>query len=1223
MANHRTSSGEITFPDGIDFRRLASTLDGHPLARDLLAAGFTCNDAFRLELEHGGAPIVVDLVKLTVPALDGHVVVLVEREGAFTWRYPKGQETANGSDAGTLEFELLPIRRPGADDAGTLRIAQEVIAEWLGKPVCVYVLRFPDRASRMHGALAFEGDRHEGLVPLTALEPAEWGPGDLPARARPPGKILLLVHDLFSSTKDSFGGLASTEGGRGLLAAARARYDLVLGFDHHTLTQNPLQNAERLVRELAALGCAPGAVFDAIVLGRGGLVARSLIERVLPLKLPGLRAGKIVFVGCANGGTELARPENRKRMLNLYTNLTLAGARLVAPVDASTSGATLGAETFDGIFALVQQIAVTGIDESRVPGLAAMSTQGDFVRALNEAKISDSNAEAPRYLWTGATFDVAQGAAPGISPGFQDLLQYYAADPVFAQPNDLVVDCVSMGAFGLHDAWLGKPLLLSSMDRLYHTIYFTSANLHDRLGDWLLDMRGVFAQFQSTVRRIDGETPIADVPALIGDDPLAATVVVQRNKTRVYYHLLRADELRRAVGALGAETDPRLNVNAALRRDEAAKTKVASQSKSVTELDDVWEIGNPIVDGNGFRGQISGRTVVLENGEIIGFVPDAEWSKAFRRPMAEGAGSESAHEGQPMPQDDADQELDEQDESEASAAASAAQSADGTRPGENLASRQASAQAPGQGAESFPCHFESEMPSRPRIGELVTVSFRISREELHFETGATHAGGEAAVKDSVPIIVTASTSQNCRIEGDVRLSVPPPEPGVPRMVEFKVRGLSEGPAEVSIIASQEQRKLITIVLSPSFVAEMMQMSVQGTANLSDDEGGLIDLRIRDTSRNTDQTVRLEYDLSSDDLQVMLFGQSTDMNTQVRSAYIKSIYDDIEAFWAEANHASMQNPGAIGEFMETFQQNLCLRGAALCDQLVPIEVRRELWSAWSEKRIGAVRVYTREPSIPWEMLYLRDPSKGGNTEGGCFLAELGLLRWDSDYGYPPAVVTIDCEQTYYLIPDYPPPYTLSGTSEDRQLLKELFDARPLEATASSMHKLFGKGRFDLFHAGCHGEANQNQPWDGGLLLQPVGPGGKPEYLRDFFLQGHAGNRPLVFLNACQVGVPAAGMTGAAGLGITFLKSCNAAILVAPMWSVGDMTASLFARVFYQRLAEGAPLVTAVRQARNAAKEAGDPSWLAYSVWGHPYARLNVQRPARTRSPSAKEAVSMTG
>ncbi|MEM5317163.1 CHAT domain-containing protein [Paraburkholderia sp. JHI869] len=1207
MACHTTRSGTVTFPDGIDFKHLSVAPSDHPLAHELRASGFTCCDAFELQLERGNAPIAVDLVELET-AMPAHerVIVLVERDGALTWRYP--QKKTAPPDEGTLKFELLPTQRSSCGDAGSRRIAQEVITEWLGKSVRVYVLRFAAATP------APEADRPEGFVPIATLDPAEWGVGELPARARPPRKILLLVHDLFGSTKDSFGALATREGGRGFLAVARARYDLVLGFDHCTLSRDPLQNAEALAGELAALDLAPDAVFDGVVLGRGGLVARALIERVLPLALPGLRADKIVFVGSANAGTDLARPENWMRMLDLYTNLTLAGAHAADLDTTLDSGATLVSAVLVNIFALVQEIAAVGIDESRVPGVAAMRPQSDLVRMLNDAPISGSMIQAPVYHWTGIAFDAAQGTARGGTPGFQDLLRSHAADPVFAQPNDLVVDCASMRTFGSHQAWLGKHLELSPMDRLYHTIYFTSADLHDRLGEWLLDMRGVFVQFESKARVIDGQTRIADAAALIGDDPLAAVVVMERHGIRLYYHLRRADELREAVDALSAETDPRLDLNAALKRAAGVRTRVKSESMIVVDRGDGWEIGNLAADSNPSRSQISGRTVVLEGGELIGVIPDADWSQALRARM-------QTSEASPAPQDDAARDPDEDDDDDAAdaEAASAAKSAGETAPGANSASRP----MPEHGAESFPCHFEAEMHSRPHVGELVTVSFRISREALHFESGETHVGGEAKVRVAVPIVVTASTSQNCQIEGDERQCVDPPEPGAPRVVEFQARGLSEGPAEISITASQEQRKLITIVLSPSFVAEMAKMSVQGTANLSDDEGGLIDLRIRDTSRNGDQPVRLEYDLSSDDLQVMLFGQSIDLDKQMRSAYIKSIYGDIEAFWAQASYASVQNPGAIREFMESFQQDLCLRGAALCDELVPKEVRRELWSAWSEKRIGAVRVYTREPSIPWEMLYLRDPSQDGNTEGGCFLAELGLLRWDSDYGYPPAVVTIDCEQAFYLIPDYPPPYTLSGTADDRSLLEDLFGAKPLEPTTSSMRKLFGKGRFDLFHAGCHGEANQDNPWNGGLLLQPVGPGGTPEYLRDFYLQGHAGNRPLVFLNACQVGVPSAGMTGAAGLGISFLKSCKAAILVAPMWSVGDSTASLFARLFYQKLVEGAPLVTAVRHARNAAKEAGDPSWLAYSVWGHPYARVNVQRPVEASTPCAQTAAPMTG
>ena len=50
-----------------------------------------------------------------------------------------------------------------------------------------------------------------------------------------------------------------------------------------------------------------------IAYSRGGLIARSLIEHLLPTGGWGATVGRVVFVGCTNGGNALAEPDNWRR----------------------------------------------------------------------------------------------------------------------------------------------------------------------------------------------------------------------------------------------------------------------------------------------------------------------------------------------------------------------------------------------------------------------------------------------------------------------------------------------------------------------------------------------------------------------------------------------------------------------------------------------------------------------------------------------------------------------------------------------------------------------------------------------------------------------------------------------------------------------------------------------------------------------------------------------
>lgn len=62
----------------------------------------------------------------------------------------------------------------------------------------------------------------------------------------------------------------------------------------------------------------------------------------------------------------------------------------------------------------------------------------------------------------------------------------------------------------------------------------------------------------------------------------------------------------------------------------------------------------------------------------------------------------------------------------------------------------------------------------------------------------------------------------------------------------------------------------------------------------------------------------------------------------------------------------------------------------------------------------------------------------------------------------------------------------------------------------------------------------------------------------------------------------------------------------MWTVTDGRALDFAKSLYDGLTDGQTVAEAVRNARTVAREAGDPTWLAYSVYAHPNAR--VHRPS---------------
>jgi CHAT domain-containing protein len=97
------------------------------------------------------------------------------------------------------------------------------------------------------------------------------------------------------------------------------------------------------------------------------------------------------------------------------------------------------------------------------------------------------------------------------------------------------------------------------------------------------------------------------------------------------------------------------------------------------------------------------------------------------------------------------------------------------------------------------------------------------------------------------------------------------------------------------------------------------------------------------------------------------------------------------------------------------------------------------------------------------------------------------------------------------------------------------------------------------------------------------------------------RPMVVLNACQVGRLQRRLAGFGGFSKAFLTA-GAGVFVSSLWSVGDEPARSFVEAFYGQLNNGKTISEATVQAREAARKAGDLTWLAYVVYANPQATL---------------------
>jgi hypothetical protein len=511
--------------------------EGDPSAQPLLEAlqdkGFTKVDWVELapapSRDLGRTPARPRRGKVSIEVdLKGSedAVVLVEQDGYYTWQLPvrdssgpgeRSRDLGVGPRTARFEFSVAPSRPP------TGRAERGLLTGLATGPVRAFVLRFAAPALTRAVIKKLEEHVRPGLIRLTAPDATTWARVDdtgsisLPTDRAP--RILLFVHGTFSSTVSGFAALAGTPAGAAFLRRALDTYDAVLGYDHRTLSVDPKANAQEIATVLTGLAGQRAGV-DIICHSRGGLTTRSLVEEVLPTSGWGGSVDRVVFVAATNGGTHLADAKRWTELVNLYTNMVAAAARAAAVLGAAPVGLVVG-EVVAGLGALVKYLASYVVTQDGVPGLAAMTPDGRFVREINTAQPGQPTGRTPWFV-VSSNFHVRlfgdRHEPPEFPRALVERLKEGAVDQIFKDDNDLVVDTASMSAIDLPGGggFVLDTLAFGTNARVYHNNYFGQPETAAALSDWLLERRDAHATSQGSR---DISPPVSARPPLSHAEP--------------------------------------------------------------------------------------------------------------------------------------------------------------------------------------------------------------------------------------------------------------------------------------------------------------------------------------------------------------------------------------------------------------------------------------------------------------------------------------------------------------------------------------------------------------------------------------------------------------------------------------------------------------------------------------------------------------------------------
>ena len=264
------------------------------------------------------------------------------------------------------------------------------------------------------------------------------------------------------------------------------------------------------------------------------------------------------------------------------------------------------------------------------------------------------------------------------------------------------------------------------------------------------------------------------------------------------------------------------------------------------------------------------------------------------------------------------------------------------------------------------------------------------------------------------------------------------------------------------------------------------------------------------------------------------------------------------------------------------------GAQLWADVVPDAIQRQFWAQGD--RIKLFTIASDMDTVPWELLY---PVNGDNDNG--FLVEqFPVVR--RVYGQGRARV-LPMASVAYVVPPGSPADAVDEVRGVRGLLPAGIVDRGVHESLGELITLLETAP-NVLHFACHNAFTQ----EGGSVLSLAGGPLRPSDLALAVQKRRLeAASPLVFFNACRTAGEIPGLFQLMGWARHFMGA-GAGAFIGSLWAVRSSSAKVFAEAFYRGLiSDGLPLGAASLRARQAISgDPGDPTWLAYTVYGNPAA-----------------------
>jgi CHAT domain len=470
-------------------------------------------------------------------------------------------------------------------------------------------------------------------------------------------------------------------------------------------------------------------------------------------------------------------------------------------------------------------------------------------------------------------------------------------------------------------------------------------------------------------------------------------------------------------------------------------------------------------------------------------------------------------------------------------------------------------------------HLWAQLPDRVGVGHRIPLLVWISM--------TSKAGASAPLKPfPVPgqgrriVVAVSAPGFELSTDADQELLVPPSGDSEP--IRFAMRAVMPGLHRVKVDA----------FASGTFLGRVeLQVSAEVGAGLTEGVPRRIDLH--DVSGKPGE-ITLQVNREDGAYSFQLIGTSW-----YRRVLVQSLAADptevVERILAELRaiargESGFTSPRAVREHIKNL-------GTKLWSDIVPDAVRRQFWE--EADKISSFVVMSNLDMIPWELLHAVDR---GRPELGFLAEHVPVVR--RVYECTPAY-SLPLLSSAYVVPPKSPRDADAEVSDVRAVMGPRVRDQGIVSRLDALQELFGAPP-GLLHFACH---NTFSPTTGSVVRMDGGPVRPDDLEQSKRRLTMAAANPLVFFNACRTAGEIYGFTQMSGWASQFMAA-GAGAFIGTLWPVRSATARMFATSFYKAIVHrGATLGEASLQARRSvSQDLEDPTWLAYSVYGSPAAKV---------------------